>query len=252
MHEELLNAAVSIVRGGWPVFPAEIYGKRPVVPRGFKAATTDLPCVRNWWEGRYAGSNIGVPTGYPGPDVLDVDQRPDGSGWAALSQLRDAGLLAGAYRIVRTPSGGWHVYFAGTGQRCGSLKAAHLDFKCVGGYVIAPPSQVDGRPYVVIDERPPTGAVLDWDACKRLLCPPRPVRVWTGRPGSVCHLPEWLAGQPEGNRNAALYWAACRAGERGDEGVLQELVSAAVAAGLDEAEARRTAASAVRTVNGGR
>jgi hypothetical protein len=219
MHEELLNAAVSIVRGGWPVFPAEIYGKRPVVPRGFKAATTDLPCVRNWWEGRYAGSNIGVPTGYPGPDVLDVDQRPDGSGWAALSQLRDAGLLAGAFRIVRTPSGGWHVYFAGTGQRCGSLKAAHLDFKCVGGYVIAPPSQV---------------------------------RVWTGRPGSVCHLPEWLAGQPEGNRNAALYWAACRAGERGDEGVLQELVSAAVAAGLDEAEARRTAASAVRTVNGGR
>jgi hypothetical protein len=67
----------------------------------------------------------------------------------------------------------------------------------------------------------------------------------------VDHLPDWLVEQAKGNRNASLFWAACRAAEAGDQGVLGELVAAAVQAGLDEAEAQRTVASAVRTVSGG-
>jgi len=253
-NEERLSAAISIARGGWPVFPTEIGGKRPAVPRGFKSATTDLRIVADWWEGRYGGCNIAVPTGTPGPDVLDVDVRPDGSGWAAFNRLKAAGLLAGAHRMVRTPSGGLHLYFAGTGQRCGSLKSEHLDFKAWGGYALVPPSQVDGRPYEIVDDRPRTGAVLDWEACKRLLRPPSPVRkVWVGQHGRrVDHLPEWMAQQPAGNRNSALHWAACRAAEAGDEAVLAELVAAGVAAGFDEHEAQRTVASAVRSVNGER
>ena len=55
-----------------------------------------------------------MPTGYPGADVLDVDVRPDGTGWPAFNALKRAGLLSGAFRLVRTPSGGAHLYFAGT------------------------------------------------------------------------------------------------------------------------------------------
>jgi Bifunctional DNA primase/polymerase, N-terminal len=250
--EEMLAAALAYAAAGWPVFPCEIGGKRPAVPRGFKAATTSRIQILNWWEGQYAGCNIGGLTGAPGPDILDVDVRADGSGWAAFNRLKRAGLLAGAFRLVRTPSGGLHVYFAGTAQRCGSLKAHHLDLKACGGYVLVPPSQVDGRPYQVTDERPPTGATFDWEAAKRMLAPPGPVRVWTGRGGSVAHLRDWVAGQGPGNRNHGLYWAAMRAAEARDQDTLLRLADAAVSAGLDEAEAHRTITSAIRRVNGGR
>jgi hypothetical protein len=253
--EQMLAAALSIVAAGWPVFPCEIGGKRPAVPKGLKSGTTDLRIAADWWEGRYGGCNIAVPTGAPsGPDVFDVDVRPDGSGWAAFNRLKTVGLLAGAHRMVRTPSGGLHLYFAGTDQRCGSLKAAHVDYKAAGGYVLVPPSHVDGRPYDIVDDRPRTGAVFDWEAARRLLAPPQPVPVRSPGPqrgGRVDHLPDWVAQQAEGNRNAALFWAACRAAEAGDQDVLRELVGAAVHARLDRAEAERTVASAVRTVNDG-
>jgi len=56
-----------------------------------------------------------------------------------------------------------------------------------------------------------------------------------------------VANAPEGNRNQLLYWAACRVHERGgDPDLLEDLVSAAVAAGLTEPASRATTASAAR------
>ena len=171
--DTLLAAALALTADGWPVFPTEVGGKRPVPVHGFHYAVTGAERIRAWWHGR--PFNIAVPTGHPGPaDVLDVDVRPDGSGWPWFNRLKAAGLLSGAFRLVRTPSGGAHLYFAGTDQRCGRLKDLFLDFKARGGYVLVPPSQVGGRAYEVVDDRPPTGAVLDWDAVVRLLRPPRP------------------------------------------------------------------------------
>jgi hypothetical protein len=254
--EELLASAYwHAGHEGWPVFPSEAGGKAPAkVPEhgflhGFQSATRRADLIGATWIRELY--NVSVATGVPGPDVFDVDVRARGNGWAAYDQLKRAGLLRGAFRLVRTPSGGLHVYFAGTDQRCGSLNGLYVDFKAAGGYVLVPPSEVDGRPYELIEDRPPTGATFDWEAAKRLLRPPGPVRVWTGRRGSVTHLPEWLAGQPEGNRNKALYWAACRATEARDEAVVSELIAVAVSNGLSEAEAVRTAASAVREVMDG-
>jgi hypothetical protein len=249
----LLEAALWWASRGLAVFPCQAGGKRPVPIHGFKEAVTDEHRIRSWWSGRPL--NIGVATGYPGPDVLDVDVRPGGSGFAAFNRLKQAGLLAGAHRIVRTPSGGLHVYFAGSAQRCGSVKEQRLDFKARGGYVLVPPSQVGGRPYQMVDDRPPTGAVLDWEACKKLLCPPRPVPVRTGYrrgPGSAKRLVKWLKGEAEGNRNDGLFWAACRAAEAGDQDALAKLAGTAVRAGLSEEETARTVASAVRRTSSGR
>ena len=256
---ELLASALWHAAHGWGVFPCKPGSKQPATIHGFQDAVSDEERIRAWWDGR--PYNIAVATGYPGPDVLDVDVRPDGNGWAAFNRLKAAGLLAGAFRLVRTRSGGAHVYFAGTDQRGGRLKAEHLDFKARGGYVLLPPSYVavehsgDGIAggYALADDRPPTGAVFDWEACKRLLAPPPPIPApgpGNRHGGSVVHLPAWLAQQAEGNRNHALYWAACRAAEADNEPVLIELVSAAVFAGLDRAEALRTVASAARRVTG--
>jgi hypothetical protein len=56
----------------------------------------------------------------------------------------------------------------------------------------------------------------------------------------------WDASLAEGNRNTGLYWAACRAVERGHGDALNDLAAAAAQAGLPEAEVRATVASAVR------
>src|SRR2546423_1627970 len=47
--------------GLW-LFPAEIGGKRPVVPHGFKSASRDPARIASWWAGRYAGYNLAART----------------------------------------------------------------------------------------------------------------------------------------------------------------------------------------------
>ena len=196
------------------------------------------------------GRNVAIATGAPGPDVLDIDVHgAAGNGYAALGRLHCAGLLEGAYGYVRTPSGGLHIYFTGTAQRNGHLAAHHVDFRSAGGYVLAPPSQVDGHPYLPWGT-PGRDGTLSWErACRAL--PSQPQRQRPGprpAPGrDLGTLARWLARQPEGNRNAGLYWAANRALEADPAADLSPLAEAARQAGLGDQEITRTLDSARRT-----
>ena len=60
-------------------------------------------------------------------------------------------------------------------------------------------------------------------------------------------LARWVARQPEGNRNAGLYWAANRALDANPAADLSPLAAAARQAGLGEPEITRTLDSARRT-----
>jgi hypothetical protein len=238
-----LGSALAYAARGWPVFPCRPGRKDPATEHGFLDATTDADVIREWWRAR-PDCNVAIATGAPGPDVLDVDTDHDGSGFAAFGRLKRAGLLAGAGTLVRTRSGGLHAYYTGTSQPCGRLPRHHLDFKACGGYVIAPPSQVHGRPYELVDQRDTT-AVLDWPAIRKLLDPAPAVRYTRhSGGGDITRLAEWVAMQPEGNRNCALFWAANRALESDLDP--DALLAAATAAGLSETEARRTVSSARR------
>jgi Bifunctional DNA primase/polymerase, N-terminal len=243
----VLGTALGLAARGWPVFPCRPGGKEPAVAHGFKDATTDPRVIEWWWE-RMPTANLAIATGMPAVDVLDIDRKAGVDGTVGLERLRRAGLLAGALGTVRTPSGGVHVYYRGTLQSNGALRGHGVDFRGHGGYVLVPPSVVDDRPYTLLEWRSGArGQALDWDRCRRLLIPPSPTR---DRPaptgGDVTALARWLARQPEGSRNNSLYWASCRAVESGHESELDVLVAAALQAGLDEREARRTVASAAR------
>jgi hypothetical protein len=241
----LLNAAFRYAEAGWPVFPVVPGEKIPATPHGLLDATTDPARIRQWWDAE--PFNLAVATGAPGPDVLDVDVKDGGKAWAAFNQLKRAGLLAGATALVRTRSGGLHVYFAGSSQRnAAAIGGVPLDFRSAGGYVLAPPSVVDGGTYEVIEHRAANGT-FDLDAARRLLDPPKPARP-RGAPatGDVSRLAAWVANLQEGSRNSGLFWAACRATEAGYLAELDALVTAGMEAGLDEREARRTVASAAR------
>ena len=240
--------ALAYARHGWRVFPCQPGGKQPATRHGFLDATTD-PDQITWWWRRQPAANLAIATGQPGPDVLDVDQHgPAGNGFAAFGKLRRAGLLDGAGAIVATPGGGLHAYFAGSDQRCGKLPRQHLDFRARGGYILAPPSQVGGKPYQVISHRGEPGG-LDWNKVTGLLEPGQrtAIRPAGAQRGDLPHLAAWVKRQHEGNRNDGLFWAACRAAETGDENILNELVNAARSTGLADREIAATIRSARRT-----
>ncbi len=248
-----LARALAYAEHGWPVFPCRPGRKDPDTPHGFKDATTDPERITAWWTAVPA-RNVAIATGAPGPDVLDVDVRPGGSGYQALRRLRDAGLLDVPAAVVATPGGGLHLYYLGTGQPSGRLPAQHLDFKATGGYILAPPSTVVGKPYRLIRPQPgrslhPASPRLDWSAAVALLAPPQANLRNAPSPGhaDTGRLAAWVAQLPEGNRNAGLFWAACRAAETGHPAALDALADAAHAAGLPEREVARTITSARRS-----
>ncbi len=212
MTDATLRRALAYARHGWPVFPCLPGQKIPATAHGFRDATTAEQQITEWF-GRGFGWNLAIATGAPGPDVLDVDQHGSaGNGYPAFTELQRAGLAGGAAAYVRTPAGGMHAYFTGTGQHNGRLPGHHLDFRSRGGYILAPPSQIGGHPYRLI-QNPGGHGSLDWDAVTRLL---EPQRQQCPAPGlapdrALSHLARWVASQPEGNRNSGLYWAANRA-----------------------------------------
>jgi hypothetical protein len=243
-----LRQALVFAARGWPVLPCQPGQKTPATRHGVRDATTDPGQITAWF-GCHHDWNLAIATGAPGPDVLDVDQHGEaGNGYTAFRQLRAAGLLDGATAYVRTPSGGLHAYFTGTDQRNGHLPDCHLDFRSRGGYVLTPPSRIDGKPYQLV-KTPDGCGVLDWDAVTRHLHPQRQPPSRHPQPGrrDLGGLARWVASQAEGNRNAGLFWAANRALDGDPTADLSPLAAAARQAGLQDKEITRTLDSARRT-----
>jgi Bifunctional DNA primase/polymerase, N-terminal len=241
------SRALACADRGWPVFPCRAGTKEPATRHGFHDATTDPGQIRAWWQ-RWPDANLAIATGAPGPDVLDVDHHGQaGHGYTALMRLKNAALLGNSGTIVRTPHGGLHVYFTGSSQPSGRLPRHHLDFKAAGGYILAPPSQVDGRPYYLVRQIEPSGG-LSWAQVTGILEPHRhrPARQALSTEHDAGRLAAWVERLEEGNRNAGLFWAACRAVESGQPSVLGDIAAAAAKTGLSEREITRTIDSARR------
>jgi Bifunctional DNA primase/polymerase, N-terminal len=250
-----LRAALTYARAGWRVFPAIPGEKVPATAHGVHDATADQTQIRAWWE-RNPDRNVAIACGEPGPDVLDIDRKPAGSGFPALRKLRQAGLIPTPQALVRTPNGGAHLYFAPTPSASnGSVPSRMIDHRGAGGYVVAPPSEVrravDGqpRPYVVVHHQASADRI-NWAAIRQHL-DPQPERTWEppahlrdGAQQNLDHLPAFVARQEEGNRNAALFWAANRLLDHGQAERLGELAGAARQAGASPREIERTIRSA--------
>jgi hypothetical protein len=244
--DHLLGAALQRAANGHPVFPCIPDTKRPLTRHGLLDASTDPGQIRAWWQ-RTPGANLGVPTGTASYDVLDIDVHATGSGYPALTRLIRAGLCDGYSHVIMTPSGGMHVYFPGTDQPSSRLPREHLDFKATGGYVLAPPSVVDGRPYELVRRTEGPHRPLSWAAVRDFLAPrtPRATPARDHAEVNIERLANWVARLPEGQRNAGTFWATCRATENGLTD-LQPIIDAAVSTGLSYREVLRTVTSAVR------
>lgn len=134
---------------GYRVFPLSPNSRRPVWADWdwSKHATTNPETIRAWWA--TGDWNIGCATGN-GLVVIDIDNKDGKDGMATWV---DHGGVFDTL-AVRTTTGGLHLYFRGdaasTVQRLGS----GVDSRGEGGYVVAPGSTIDGKPYQVTIERP--------------------------------------------------------------------------------------------------
>ncbi|MCX5784572.1 MAG: phage/plasmid primase, P4 family [Elusimicrobia bacterium] len=141
-----LKWALSLAEQGWPVFPLEPNGKKPITRNGFKDATTSAEAIQQWWE-RNPDANIGLATGVvSGIAAVDIDVKKGAKGRESAAGLN--GGLPPTLKVL-TPSGGWHLYYVcpegGLRSRNGLLPG--VDLKADGGYVVAPGSTIDGKAY---------------------------------------------------------------------------------------------------------
>lgn len=275
------GAACRLARLGFPVFPCREGGKEPATPHGFKDATTSIDRLAEWWavsdDGNTRPLNLGLPTGRAsGVWVLDLDGT---EGLATLERLeQEHGPLPETVR-VETPSGGVHFYFRppeGLEVRCATRVLPGVDVRGEGGYVLVPPSVVDGRRYrwVFPGDPPP---VVNLEENPELLgelleAPPSPPVPLADAPGWLLELvvsrgcreprPREAVSPPEGQRwpqgerNDRLFREGSALRRRGYSAAEIEAALLALNAGrcdppLPEAEVRKVAESASRYEPGG-
>lgn len=145
---DILSAALDYASHGWKVFPLGPGTKKPNMSGAFYNGTSDENQIRQLFT-EHPNANIGIRTGAEsGLVVLDVDQKNGHEGFVALEEL--TGGFVPETLTVTTPSGGQHLYFAYTGKEIrnsASNIGDGLDVRGDGGYIVAPPSVVDGRTY---------------------------------------------------------------------------------------------------------
>lgn len=144
-----LDAALFYASIGWPIFPCEANGKRPVQDgwQHRNASTTDPDLIRQIW-GEQPELNIGLVPDFAGFLVLDIDVKHDPTTLERWLALRDKQNIADTL-IAATPSGGRHEYYRGRGRSSvGALiRGLDVDTRGVGGYVLLPPSTIEGKSY---------------------------------------------------------------------------------------------------------
>lgn len=157
----LASAALWYVEQGFPVFPI-LVGRKIPSPKcvackdkgcpgpeacghelchGFKDATTDRATVADWWT-RFPHANIGLATGHLF-DVVDVDgplgQASRAKHWDDIFGQIDADAVA---KVLTPRPGGMHLYVPPTGDGNSTSIVAGVDYRGLGGYVLAPPSVI--------------------------------------------------------------------------------------------------------------
>lgn len=171
---DLVTAAIRFAEAGWPVFPLQPLSKVPAIPKskggkGCKDATADVDRIRRYWN-RHPHCNIGLATGHLF-DVIDIDTKdsdgnPTSVGVMSLSKMlqenctgcttprerrahADAFHFGDIHGVSVTASGGMHLFIKPRKAKNGAGIRPGVDYRGLGGYVVAPPSTlgVRGRAY---------------------------------------------------------------------------------------------------------
>ena len=254
---------------GWASYPLAPGSRKPLKgSHGFHDATTDQSALIDAFTDP-PDLNIGIRTGEAsGIVVIDVDAHEGAAnGYESMRALATKGLRfpTGNRRtgcaIVKTPSGGLHLYYAAPREvkikSTNGVLAPGLDTRGEGGYIVAPPSITDKGSYVWKQSPDTLLELPGWviERCKVTPVPERPrVEPTESIPPTVARMLrdrlDRIAQASNGQRNATLnreaFYLAQYIGKGFDEQQLTEwLRQAALKSKMPECEARRTIRSAL-------
>lgn len=221
---------------------------------GVHDASADPARVRALFAAAPWATGYGIACGLPPHHLIgvDLDTKPGTDSPAALRALAARhGFTVPETVVVLTPSGGRHLWLTGPPDvavpNSASRLAPGIDIRGAGGYLVGPGSRGTHGTYATapgtahLRPAPCPPALLDL----LLPPPPRPARAPSADGGAA--LVHFVRTAHEGERNARLFWAACRAHEQGmGPSLTPHLLDAALDAGLPEPEARATLTSAAR------
>ncbi len=226
------EAARDYARRGIPTFPCAPNGKHPITTHGVNDATTDPDQIDRWF-GYERRANLAVPTGSPSRlVVLDIDMKHGVDGLATLARLEaDLGALPVTLTST-TPNRGQHRWFPmppDVAIRCDVSRIAGedapgLDVRGTNGYVLVPPSAINGSRYSWLNKIEPAALPARWiEALSRRAAARVTTKRWQPRRGEHGRVARWcisalqreargLAATPPGERNVRLWRAAAALG----------------------------------------
>ena len=190
----LLDAALQYLAEGRSIVPVKEGQKAPphVAWEEYQKRRPTEEEVQAWWE-KWPTANIAIVTGgISGITVIDLDG-PEG-----MASAR-ANLLTGQHletRIHKTPKGHHILCKYDSRFHTGAGFLPGVDVRNDGGYIIAPPSVVDGKEYTVYRDGPIAAIPFGPEALT--VSKVVPIRPETEHPTWVS---EALRGVPEKERN---------------------------------------------------
>lgn len=147
------HALALAIKGFW-IFPVKPNSKKPAIDQWNKRATRDETQIRHWWR-QWPEANIGIFTErydkHKALIVLDIDVKNGKDGFQTMRELEiKRGLLPTEY-LVRTPSGGLHVYLIAEKPAASGVDVlgSGIDIRSRGGYVLGPGSTINGKKYKI-------------------------------------------------------------------------------------------------------
>jgi hypothetical protein len=149
---------------GYAVMPLRRLSKAAISPNMCcHQASSKKDSIDKWFDcdrGTYAGYNVGIASGKGITTVIDLDVKNNEStgtiidGSATLRKLEKENSVIDRTMVVRTPSGGRHIYlrFSEDVKNGENVLAKGIDIRsgtsvASGGHVVAPPSVVGDKYY---------------------------------------------------------------------------------------------------------
>lgn len=147
-------AAHALAAAGWKIHPTRKGSKVALWPAWQHRASADS----THWQA-HPDDNIALLTG-GGWFALDIDRKNGKDGFVALAALEATHGKLPATLTASTPGSGEHRYFAcAEAIPCSTSKIGDgLDLKGTHGYILAPPSVIEGKRYAWTDLSPVAAA----------------------------------------------------------------------------------------------
>ena len=189
-------------------FPVKANSKKPLIKKWPEKADSAFRFPEN------EICNYGLVTG-EGFIVIDIDTKTGG-----IESLNKIKSQLPKTHAVKTPSGGLHLYYTITDEQLESYDIKTrtgimpgIDIRAKGGYVLVPPSTIDGIPYVKLNDFPiaplPNGILPDRKQHSERLSDSLQC---TPTASEFSSFPEAIQ---EGERDDTLFRYACSWRERG-------------------------------------